>query len=692
MSIKSTCPHCGESVTVPDQLLGKKVRCKKCQETFLAEDLDGDDEEYLDEDDDQIQAEPRSSRPATRPRLQDDDEEDEPPRRKPAEKSSTGLILMILGGVAAFLLLACCLPTGYFAWQFKRGWDSAMADLDQDWDANDPGVPPNQPPNWPPPVNPPPVNPPPVKPGILPGPRDINDALADLNALEGDRRRRGADWIKRAQVDFGRQVEVTSALEQLLADADERTRTSGLQALAVWAIPQNGPALLKVLTQEKNSGSLNERQRLAMSTLGKLKDARAAAVIASYLTNVFANEDARKALQAIGPSAEKEVLRYYHHPDGGARDLARGLLQGYGTTNRAVVSQSLEDLKGVDVSRRRSLVDWFSQAPVEATLRPPVAQALDPLLLDNDPRLSESALKAVIVWGTKDNVPSLLTLLAESGPKGRTTRVRHQVIDLLAKLKDERAIPPLAQRLTVVTDRAQASTALQAFGPQATKEVARYLEHPDRNTRDEAARLVKVLGGNLGADFDLTRYLNGLKGNDLVSRREALTWFIKTPVDNGKRAEVVKALHARLQDPDAGTRELAIKAMVVWGGKEDTPALFRMTDDSSTAVRHLAIDVLSKVKDQRAAGAIAQRVPSPLDRDHASKALQGMGSMAEPDVINLLNHGDRLVRLEACKILRVIGTRASLAPLQAVAQNALKVKQRDLAEAAALATTAINRR
>lgn len=687
MSIKSTCPHCGESVTVPDQLLGKKVRCKKCQETFLAEDLDVDDEKDLDEeDDDHIQPEPRSPRTTARSRHQDEDEEDEPPRRKSEEKSAAGLILMILGGVAAFLLLACCLPTGYFAWQFKRGWDNAMAELDHDFRDEDIDFPPNQPPNWPPPVKPP------DQPVVPPGPFTIDDALADLKALEGDRRRRGADWLKRAPVDFGRQVEVTGALEQLLADADDRTRTSGMQTLAVWAIPQNGPALLKVLTQEKDSGGLNERQRLAMSTLGRLKDARAAAVIAPYLANAFANEDARKALQSIGPPAEKEVLRYYNHPDSGARDRARTLLQGYGTNNRALVAQSVEDLKSSDLSRRRSAVEWFGQAPVEETLRPAVAQALDPLLTDNDLRLSESALRALAIWGTKDNVPALLTLLPEAGVKGRTTRVRHQIMELLSKLRDERAIPPLAQRLTVVTDRTQASAALQPFGPAAAKEVAKYLDHPDRNTREEAARLLKSLGGNLGADFDLTRHLNGLKGNDVVLRREALNWFIKAPVENGKRPEVAQVLQARLQDPDAGTRELAIKALVVWGGKEDAAALFKMADDSSTAVRHLAIDVLSKMKDQRAAGAIAQRVPSPLDRDHASKALQAMGAMAEPDVINLLNHQDRLVRLEACKILRVIGTRASLAPLQTAGQNAIKLKQKDVAEAAALATTAINRR
>lgn len=37
MSVKATCPQCGLSSTAPDEAVGRKVRCKKCQTTFTIE-------------------------------------------------------------------------------------------------------------------------------------------------------------------------------------------------------------------------------------------------------------------------------------------------------------------------------------------------------------------------------------------------------------------------------------------------------------------------------------------------------------------------------------------------------------------------------------------------------------------------------------------------------------------------------
>src|SRR3954452_13021532 len=36
MAVSVTCPGCRTSYPVTDDLLGKKIRCKKCQETFTA--------------------------------------------------------------------------------------------------------------------------------------------------------------------------------------------------------------------------------------------------------------------------------------------------------------------------------------------------------------------------------------------------------------------------------------------------------------------------------------------------------------------------------------------------------------------------------------------------------------------------------------------------------------------------------
>ena len=40
MPIQTTCPSCGRALRVPDDLIGKNVKCPGCQTTFLAADED----------------------------------------------------------------------------------------------------------------------------------------------------------------------------------------------------------------------------------------------------------------------------------------------------------------------------------------------------------------------------------------------------------------------------------------------------------------------------------------------------------------------------------------------------------------------------------------------------------------------------------------------------------------------------
>src|SRR5206468_2749288 len=70
MSLVSECPSCGQKLKVPDNLVGKKVRCSKCAGTFLAE----------------APSAPAPPAPARTSRRRDDDddrsESEERPRRR----------------------------------------------------------------------------------------------------------------------------------------------------------------------------------------------------------------------------------------------------------------------------------------------------------------------------------------------------------------------------------------------------------------------------------------------------------------------------------------------------------------------------------------------------------------------------------------------------------------------------------
>ena len=73
MPIKTECTGCGSMLRVPDEMLGRKVKCPKCQTTFTAVDPDAapPKEDHRDE-------------PPPPPRSAPKDYDDEPPRRSSA--------------------------------------------------------------------------------------------------------------------------------------------------------------------------------------------------------------------------------------------------------------------------------------------------------------------------------------------------------------------------------------------------------------------------------------------------------------------------------------------------------------------------------------------------------------------------------------------------------------------------------
>jgi predicted Zn finger-like uncharacterized protein len=98
------CPKCDKQLRVPDHLLGKKVRCPGCHETFVAEEdlpvaplLEDDQEEEQppvrrrsaarrpQEEDFEEEVAVRKRRPARRPPVEEDEDEDVPDESAPEE-------------------------------------------------------------------------------------------------------------------------------------------------------------------------------------------------------------------------------------------------------------------------------------------------------------------------------------------------------------------------------------------------------------------------------------------------------------------------------------------------------------------------------------------------------------------------------------------------------------------------------
>jgi S1-C subfamily serine protease len=189
----------------------------------------------------------------------------------------------------------------------------------------------------------------------------------------------------------------------------------------------------------------------------------------------------------------------------------------------------------------------------------------------------------------------------------------------------------------------------------------------------------------LGA-AELAQLLDDLDSPNGFKRQHAAERLAKAKPSE-PRDKVVKALEPLIKDSSPFLRRAAIQALGVWGNKETVPGLLKVLTSDDVFTRQAAIEALADLKDERAAEPLAKLVANFQDRGHAARALQAIGSKAEKAVLPLLQHSDLFVRVEACKILEVIGTKEAIPALKIAAgdsngllrqaaENALKAIQK----------------
>src|SRR5262245_53628308 len=103
MSTRIVCPHCRAANQVSDELLGKKIRCRRCDEVMLAvrPEEDADDDERTRRERRRADPEDDDLVPARRPR-----------RRRRRKRGSSGLaifaamfsvlVILVAGGLIAY--------------------------------------------------------------------------------------------------------------------------------------------------------------------------------------------------------------------------------------------------------------------------------------------------------------------------------------------------------------------------------------------------------------------------------------------------------------------------------------------------------------------------------------------------------------------------------------------------------------
>jgi predicted Zn finger-like uncharacterized protein len=663
MPIMTSCPYCGEPYNVHDRQLGKKVRCKQCNDVFTVA------EEGISQS--PAQARIRSGRserlsaPAPRDRRDRDDRDGGGPDGRPAPRSSEpdegedssghGLLIAAVG------LLLLCAVGGVVVWLLLRDGDDKKGSSET----------------------------------------TVASAVQRLKSSDKSERLAAAQWLAKANIDTERQQEVLLALTPLLTDTDLEVQQAARDAHTAWMTvapgpdgdvkpPPPGAADVETLVAWVNN-NIGGQRSAAIAELGKRKEARGASAIAAYLSDFGERDVAVKALREIGQPAESAVVAYMHHPDMSVRDMARSLLQGYGSKEDLLLTQSMRDLGSSERGRQQHAAVWLAQAPRVQTRAADVASALERALETQDRDVRGVALKALLAWGSKENVPAIATALMS--PAGPFFDPWHkEAMQALAKFKDPRGAAALCAWLAVPSGQDEAANALKAIGSKAEKEVAKFFNHPEVGARDHARELLKEYG--TGDDVLLQQSVQDLRGREVGRRKLAAEWLGKAKVNEARRTEAADALGDLLKEKDEGAQEAAVRALVRWGNKGNVAALAALVDAEgfghARTLRSAAMEALGAIKDEGGVIPVAKRLldhHAPTARE-ASKSLKAMGSVAEPVVLTFLGNVNPNIRIEACQILEVIGTKESVKPLTAASRS----RDRNVAAAATQALQAVNLR
>lgn len=363
MPIVMNCPECGESYTLADRQLGKKVRCKQCEHVFVVEEQPrggkrGSSGSIQAGRGPRLAAAPVKPRPTDKGRDKEDEDEGDEPRRKPA-KGGSGKLILILG-----LFLFALAAGGVGVWVILR-------DDDKTEDTKEAGT----------------------------GDKSSQGAFGDkdkVGAIDLPKEQGGLGGLGLGGDPFKdkRPIDGGGAPPVDLADSAKNAPTDTL------------------LEQLKDTTDISKVRQSAMRELAKRKELRAAPDMARLLTNFFDRQVAASSLRQLGAGAEKDVMAYMNHPDNGVRELARGLLRDYETKDDTLCGQAVKDLTDGDRNRQRTALEWLEPVRPVPEKAVEVATAVQRML--DERNLRELAMKVLVKWGSKDNAVAISKVLLET--------------------------------------------------------------------------------------------------------------------------------------------------------------------------------------------------------------------------------------------------------------------------------------
>ena len=422
--------------------------------------------------------------------------------------------------------------------------------------------------------------------------------------------------------------------------------------------PGNQPQQVKdldsntLIARVENPGVPFWEKNDAIAELANRKEQKAVAPIAR-LINSGERQQAREALRKFGPSTAAEVLPYFNHGDGGTRDVARSLLREWSINVNTLVARCLQDAESTTFDQQLNALAWFAEQPPTSDRRADVAKVQERFLSSQDGRLRDTAMKGLLLWGTKENTPAVVKVLDRNG-QGFLNDAQRSAMTALGKWQDPRGVGALLVYLPNAFAGGEAAKALDQIGPAAAKEAIQFMNHPNGNVQNKVREMLSK--GKVSPTLLVARCIQDAGSTTLDQQLNALAWLAEQDPLPAQASEVAKAQERCLGSKDGRVQENALKGLLRWGSKENTPAVVGLLEAKSkevfpTNAHRWAFEALGKWKDPRGAAGLVLYLPNNFMNGDANKALEQLGAGVDREVVKHMNHPNGQIQAVVRKML-----------------------------------------
>jgi twitching motility protein PilT len=372
------------------------------------------------------------------------------------------------------------------------------------------------------------------------------------------------------------------------------------------------------------------------------------------------NQELRRAVAAVikevgGKTALKVLGELVQERDFPGRNEAMELAMPLGGHHALPILESVLE-KGKPEEKARALrylgdQRYLARAPAAAL------KTLHPYLDDANERLAGHAIASFCAHCTEDDFFEHVAPLLDS-PRIAVVRA---AIAGLKLFNSPRVIVELDRKLQAGPHaiRMEVLASLEAIANEdVLPPLVRALSHKNLNLRNRASEVLSALSRS--GKIDVARTVMWLlRSSDVNVRRMALELArtIRDPT-----AELWPKLLAFLRDEDWWVRERVMDAAVEMAGKALTPHMAEYLADPNDVIRRFAVDVLGRIKDPRALGALVQRAKEDTDwwtREKAIEAVATIGdARAAPHLVDIMQTDDEM-QLACIAALRDLGDKSS---------------------------------